>query len=128
MKNIPVNLAGFRLTVVESPSVKVNEDGSPKTDWSGATKFEVALFARQKPVAGQRTPKGEEIRVTLATDPGAGFEEGDWIELIDPRVSPWEIKDQGRMSSGLSFKAMGLKPCSSDPVSVSASVGSAEKK
>ena len=65
----------------------------PKTDWAGATKFEVALFVRLVPVEGQRTPKGEEIRVTLATDPGSEFHEGDWVELIDPPGEP--VGDQG---------------------------------
>jgi hypothetical protein len=127
VKNISINLAGYRLTVVEPPVVKLKEDGSPKVDWSGATQFEVALFVRQVPVVGQRTPKGEEIRVTLAAESGEVFEEGDVVELIDPRVSPWEIKEQGRMSSGLSFKALGLKPCESDRSRVSVSVGSSEK-
>lgn len=127
MKNISINLAGYRLTVAEAPAVKVKEDGTPKTDWSGATQYEVALFVRQIPQAGQRTPKGEEIRVTLATDPGEGFGEGEWVELIDPRVSPWEIKEQGRMSSGLSFKALGLKPSGSDPYANLAKAGASDK-
>ena len=55
---------------------------------------------------------GEELRITLATDPGEGFQEGLRVELIDPRVNAWEIRDDetGRVSSGLAFKAMGLKP------------------
>lgn len=110
MKDIPVNLQGHRCTVVESPTVKLREDGSGATNWEGVRQFVVALFIRQLPMAGRRTPKGEEVRVTLETDPGEGFAEGEWVELIDPRVSPWEMRDErGRVSSGLSFKAMGMK-------------------
>ncbi|GAA5159839.1 hypothetical protein GCM10023321_41520 [Pseudonocardia eucalypti] len=123
MRDIPVALNGFRLTVVEAPEVKQKRDGSgPVTDRNGATQFVVSLFVKQRPVAGQRTPKGEEIRVTLASDPGEGFGEGEWVELIDARVNAWEMRDEetGRVSSGLAFKALGMKLTGTEPVAVSA--------
>jgi hypothetical protein len=127
MRDISINLHGHRLTVVESPAPKVREDGSAVTDREGVTQFVVSLFAKQRPVAGRRTPKGEEIRVTLSSDPGPGFEEGEWVELIDPRVNAWEIRDEstGRMSSGLAFKAMGMKML--EPAGVSRALEPDEK-
>ena len=111
MRDISINLGGHRLTVVEPPVVKVRDDGSAVVDREGATQFVVSLFVKPLAVAGVRTPKGEEIRVTLGCDPGEGFAEGEWVELIDPRVNAWEIRDEstGRVSSGLAFKALGLK-------------------
>jgi hypothetical protein len=120
MRDIPVALNGFRLTVVEAPEIKQKRDGSgPVVDRvSGAPLYVVSLFVKQRPVPGQRTPKGEEIRVTLATDPGEGCGEGEWVELIDPRVNAWEIRDEesGRVSSGLAFKALGMKVCGVEPL------------
>jgi hypothetical protein len=120
MRDISINLGGYRLTVVEPPMPKVREDGSPVVDRNGSARFVVSLFVKQLPVPGQRTPKGEEVRVTLATDPG-DIAEGEWVELIDPRVNPWEIRDEstGRVSSGLAFSALGVK--------VSSQSGSIEK-
>jgi hypothetical protein len=55
--------------------------------------------------------KGEEIRVTLETDPGEGFEEGQLVELIGARVSPYSFKNgRGETVSGMAFAAAGLKP------------------
>lgn len=115
MRDIPVNLNGFKLMVTEEPTTKTREtdDGRTEvvTDSQGATRFVVSLFAKRRPSEpGERVGKGEEIKVTLSTDPGDGFEEGSYIELIDATVSPWEIRENGRMSSGVSFKARGLKP------------------
>jgi len=72
----------------------------------------VMLFAKPRPVEGRRPGKGEEIKVTLAADPGDGFEEGSYVELIDPVLNTWQTTgDDGRISgSGLWFKALGLKP------------------
>ncbi|MFI0792004.1 hypothetical protein ACH4OY_04770 [Micromonospora rubida] len=106
MRNIPVNLAGFKLRVVEEPSIKMDQDGKVKTAYgTDDPLYIVAVFA--KPVAtedGYRG-KGEELKITLAANPGS-FDEGDLVELIAPTVSHWE--NDGR--SGLSWKAQGLKP------------------
>src|SRR5262245_7805985 len=112
MRNIPVNLSGFKLMVTEAPVLKMRENDKgemvPATDYQGVQQYVVALFAKRRPSAeGGYAGKGEEIRVTLATDPGEGFEEGGYVELIDATVSHWS-NDRGQ--SGLSFKAMGLKP------------------
>ncbi len=111
MQNIPVVLDGYRMTVVEPPAPKLREDGSFVTNREGVRQFVVHVFAKVRPGPDGRTPKGEEIKVTLETDPGEGFEEGTRVELVNPRVSAYEIKtDDGRTLSGISFKATGLKP------------------
>ena len=113
MRDISVNLNDHRLTIVEEPAMKLKRDGSgPVLDRDGAAQFVVSVFAKRIAMAGEFAPKGEELRITLATDPGEGFQEGLRVELIDPRVNAWEIRDDetGRVSSGLAFKAMGLKP------------------
>lgn len=113
MRDISVNLSDHRLTIVEEPAMKMKRDGSgPVLDRNGAAQFVVSVFAKRLVVAGEFAPKGEELRVTLATDPGEGYQEGLRVELVDPRVNAWEIRDEetGRMSSGLAFKALGLKP------------------
>src|SRR5690348_11333192 len=108
MRNIPVNLGGYRLMVTEAPVMKTREeDGRVETvtDRDGATLFTVSLFAKQK---GE---KGEEIKVTLATDPGETFEEGDLVELVNATLSPYSFKNaKGETVSGIAFRAMGLKP------------------
>lgn len=101
------------MTVVEEPEVKLKRDGSgPVLDRNGALQYVVSLFAKRLPVQGERAPKGEEIRVTLETDPGEGYSQGLRVDLVHARVNAWEIKDEetGRVSSGLAFKALGLKP------------------
>ncbi len=108
-------LSGYKCTVVDPPAPKTKDDGTgrqvPVTDRNGVTQFVVALFFKQIAGPGERAPKGEEIRATLETDPGEGFEEGTRVELVNPRVSAYEIKtDDGRTLSGISFKATGLKP------------------
>ena len=71
----------------------------------------MSLFAKQRVGPGERAPKGEEIKVTLATDPGEGFEEDTRVELIDARLNAYQIDtEDGRSISGIAFKAMGLKP------------------
>ena len=81
------------------------------TDRDGVTQFVVSLFLKQRARPGERAPKGEEIKVTLATDPGAGFEEDTRVELVDPRINSYQIDSpDGRSISGIAFKAMGLKP------------------
>ena len=111
IKDLPVLLTGHRLSVVELPCPKTKDDGTPVVNRDGVTQFVVALFMKLLPQPGQRTPKGEEVRVTLETDPGEGFEEGMRVELVNPRVSTYQIKtDDGRELFGVSFKATGLIP------------------
>ncbi|MFC5211216.1 hypothetical protein ACFPM0_32325 [Pseudonocardia sulfidoxydans] len=114
MRDIPVNLGGYKLVIVEPPAPKMREDANgaqvPVTDKAGVTQFVVALFAKLRTNPGERTQKGEEIKVTLATDPGDGFGEDVRVELVDARVSQYQIDNgAGRVTSGLSFKAMGIK-------------------
>lgn len=109
MRNIPINLGGYRLMITEPPTMKTRKgkDGADEivTDDDGVTKFVVALFAKVK---GQ---KGEEIRVTLSTDPGESFDEGDLVELVGATVSPYSFKnDRGDTVAGIAFSAAGLKP------------------
>ncbi|NKQ57584.1 hypothetical protein HFP15_32450 [Amycolatopsis sp. K13G38] len=116
MKNIPANLSGYKLMVSEAPVMKMreNEHGEmvPALNWRDEVQFVVSLFAKRRPSSdGRPVGKGEEIRVTLAADPGEGFEEGTYVELIDATVSPWAMKEgSDGVRSGLSFKAAGLKP------------------
>jgi hypothetical protein len=120
MRNIPVNLSGFKLTVSEAPTLKMRENDDKElvvaTDHNGVQQFIVALFVKPVPREGQRAGKGEEIRVTLATDPGEGFEEGMRVELIHATVSAWAMGDR----SGLSFRAEGLKPAAQGGLSSAA--------
>ena len=115
MKDLTVVLSNYRMRIVDPPTQKMRqlEGGAqmPVVDRNGVAQFVVSVFAKQLVHAGVMTPKGEEVKVTLEADPGQGFEEGMLIELINPRVSPYEIRtDDGRVISGLSFKALGLTP------------------
>lgn len=115
MRDIPVVLSGYKLTVVEPPAPKTREDGNggqvAVVDRQGVTQFVVSLFAKLQVQPGERAPKGEEIKVTLSTDPGEGFGEDTRVELIDARLNAYQIDtEDGRSISGISFKAMGLKP------------------
>ena len=113
MRDLPVMLGGYKLTVVDPPAPKTREQGGRETvvvDRDGVTLFVVSVFAKLRVPAGARAPKGEEIKVTLTSDPGEGFEEDTRVELIDARVSPYDMKtEDGRTLSGLSFKAAGIK-------------------
>ena len=121
MRDLPVLLSGYRCTVVDPPCPKTRDDGAGGqlvvTDRNGVTQFVVSLFVKQRVAAGERAPKGEEIKVTLATDPGPGFDEDTRVELVDPRISPYQIDSpDGRSISGLAFKAVGLKPATPAPL------------
>src|SRR4051794_4611528 len=114
MRDIPVVLSGYKCTVVDPPVPKTRDDGAGGqvvvTDRTGVTQFVVSLFVKQRVGAGERAPKGEEIKVTLATDPGSGFDEDTRVELVDPRINSYQIDSpDGRSISGLAFKALGLK-------------------
>jgi hypothetical protein len=110
-----VVLEQYRLTIVDPPGPKLREDGSVMTDRQGATQFVVSLFAKLRAQPGQRVPKGEEIKVTLETDPGDGFHEGMRVALVNPRINHFQMEnkdDNGRVrvTSGISFKAGALAP------------------
>ena len=126
MRDLPVMLSGYRCTVVDPPCPKTRDDGAGGqlvvTDRNGVTQFVVSLFVKQRVAAGERAPKGEEIKVTLATDPGPGFDEDTRVELVDPRISPYQIDSpDGRSISGLAFKAVGLKPATLAPLPAASS-------
>jgi len=114
MRDIPCNLGGYTLMVTEAPEMKTRKDESGKdvlvTDRdTKATLFVVSLFAKQRPANGRKF-KGEEIKVTVETDPGE-LDEGTYVELIDARVSPYSFKnDSGETIAGISFRAVGVKP------------------
>jgi hypothetical protein len=100
---------------VDPPCPKTRDDGKGGeevvVDRNGVTQFVVSVFLKAIPGPGERAPKGEEIKVTLETDPGPGFEEGDRVELINPRINSYQIDtEDGRSISGIAFKAFGLKP------------------
>ena len=114
MRDLPVVLDGFKLTVVEPPAPKVRQDANgadvPVTDRDGVAQFVVSLLAKLPVQAGQRAPKGEEIKVTLTADPGEGFPEDTRVQLIDAKINPYSIESpDGRTVSGIAFKAMGIK-------------------
>ncbi|WIX81724.1 hypothetical protein QRX50_13650 [Amycolatopsis carbonis] len=123
MQDIPFYSGSFKFMVTEAPTMKMREDKSgdlsPVVDRrTGETAFVVMLFAKPRPVVGQRAGKGEEIKVTLATDPGEGFDEGTYVELIDPVLNTYQTtNDEGRITgSGLWFKAQGIKLAGSGAV------------
>ncbi|MDQ3406201.1 MAG: hypothetical protein M3548_22875 [Actinomycetota bacterium] len=114
MKNIPVELSGHKVQVTEAPTMKMKQDdktgeSTVATSFNGETLFVVSVFVKPLPDANGRVGKGSEVKVTLETDPGE-IAEGSRVELINPRVSHWEMSGDGRTSSGLSWKASGLKP------------------
>jgi hypothetical protein len=112
MRNIPINLGGYKVKIVEPPTTKMKQDSTePVTSYDGTIQFTVSLFVKERPQTGRPTPKGEEIRVTLTADPGEGFDEDMSVELIDATVSSYSMTtDDGRQLAGLSFRAAGLKP------------------
>jgi hypothetical protein len=117
VQDLPVILDQYKLTIVEPPAQKMRKDEKTGrdvvvTDRQGATMFVVSLFAKLQVEPGERAPKGEEIRVTLETDPGEGFPEDARVKLINPRINAYQIenKENGRVTSGIAFKAAGLSP------------------
>jgi hypothetical protein len=114
VRDLPVILDGYKLTIVDPPAPKMRDDGNgglvPVTDRQNARMFVVSLFAKLRVGPGERAPKGEEIKVTLETDPGEGFGEDARVALINPRINSYEIRDGDRTISGIAFKAAGLAP------------------
>jgi len=117
MQNLPVDLGGYTLMVSECPEPKTREvDGRSEVVVDRATNarlFTVSLFAKLRAgEGGGRRGKGEEIKVTVETEPGEGFEEGTYVQLVGARVSPYSFQNErtGQVMSGLSFRAFGLTP------------------
>ncbi len=115
MRDLPVDLGGYTLIVSEAPSVKKREQDGQTIEvvdrLTNAKVFTVSLFAKLRAEGpGGRRAKGEEIRVTLETDPGEGFDEGASVALVNARVSPYSIEGPYGTNAGISFKAVGLAP------------------
>ncbi|MEU6645499.1 hypothetical protein ABZ863_23505 [Saccharomonospora sp. NPDC046836] len=117
MKDIPFVSSGYRFMVTEAPTMKMRENKTgelvPAADrQTGQVPFVVMLFAKPRPVVGQRPGKGEEIKVTVAHEPGEEIEEGSYVELVNPVLNTWQTtNDEGRITgSGLWFKAEAVKP------------------
>ncbi|MFI6240849.1 hypothetical protein ACIBEF_13320 [Micromonospora sp. NPDC050795] len=105
MRNIPVNMGGFKLRVVEEPSIKMDQEGRVLTAYgTDDPLYVVGVFAKPLATDDGYRGKGEELKVTLSVNP-QGIEEGDLVELIGATVSHWER--DGR--SGLTWKAQSLK-------------------
>jgi len=91
MRDLPVDLGGYTLIVSEAPSVKKREQDGQTIEvvdrLTNTKMFTVSLFAKLRAEGpGGRRAKGEEIRVTLETDPGEGFDEGASVALVNARV------------------------------------------
>lgn len=114
MKNIPVNLGGYALMVSEAPTIKTRtKDGVevPALDHkTGEQLYTVTVFAKPRPVPGEKPGKGEEIKIGLPTHPGPGFEIGSYVELVNAVFNVWQMDTDTGPISGISFKAVGLKP------------------
>jgi len=117
LQDIPVFMGHFKVMITETPAAKMkrNTDGVevPATDREGRPQYVVTVFVKPVPREGGRKLKGEEVKVNLGpVFPGEDFEEGDYVELINPVVNTYELtNDQGRITgSGLWWKADGLKP------------------
>jgi hypothetical protein len=115
LRNIPVELSGHKVLVTEAPTVKTREgsDGERVVvvdRQTQATQYVVVLFVKPRPNADGYAGKGDEIKCTLETDPGDVVSDGDLVELINPRVSHWENEIDGRVMSGLAWRATGIKP------------------
>lgn len=127
MKDLPVVLTGYSLMLSEpiAPKMKTGDDGVARqsVSWDKVPLFQAVMFAKPDFIDGQqRQGKGEEIRVTLACDPGDGFEPGDYVQLVSPTVSHYLIDDKqkGRVTAGLLFNALGLTPVGQGKTSKSA--------
>lgn len=128
MRDLPINLGGYRLMVTDEPQMKMkqNDQGElePVTNRDGEQQFVVSLFAKPLPGADGRTGKGEEISVNLTADPGDGFEPGSYVELVNAVVNHYAIADKqdpGKIANaGLWFRAGGLKPAGSGGLSSAA--------
>jgi predicted nucleotide-binding protein len=93
MQNIPINLGSYKLMIIEATAMKMQEKGGIAIPVikEGVNQFIVSLFAKQPPRNG-RSSKGEEIELTLMTDPGDSSEEGTYVELIDAVLNAYSFK------------------------------------
>lgn len=116
LSNLPVDLGGYKLMITEAPTVKTrinDKTGKEETVLNrddDTPQFVVSMFAKRRPQEGQYVGKGEEIKVTLTADQGDGFDEGSYVQLISATVSHWQNERDGRYSSGLAYRALGLTP------------------
>lgn len=118
MKNLPVDLSGYKLMVSEAPTLKMRTDKKTGEEvvstvyGTDIPQYVVNLFAKPKePGPTGRRAKGEEIKVTFTTEPSDGIDEGMFIQLIAPTVSHFEIEEDGVIKmSGLSYAASALSP------------------
>lgn len=116
LNNLPIILSGYRVMVSEAPAIKMRREGETEVPVIDRTTNQPAYIVELlvKPVArpGERAGKGEVIRVTLPYAPAEEIEDGDYVELVNPTVSYYEVEDRvtGRKNSGLSFRAETLKP------------------
>lgn len=127
MKDISINVSNYRFMVTEAPTMKTFENKEGEFEpvvnkRTGETPFVVMLFAKPRPVPGERTGKGEEIKVNLPRDPGEGFDEGSYVELINPLLNTYEMRGENNeiTNAGIWFKADGLKPAGPGVVSSAA--------
>lgn len=108
LKNVPVQLEGYKVRALEAPQFKTFQNDAGKieqqTTPDGAPLYELSVFMRQRPQDGQRTPKGFEVKVTLETEPQESLED-EVVELVNPRISQWSRN--GR--DGVSLRATGVK-------------------
>lgn len=115
LRNIPVQLEGYRLMVLEEPELKMRKNDKTGefetvTDFEGVEQYVVSVHAKpRKKADGSPAGKGAEIKVTLETQPHEEIPDGSIVELINPRVSHWENELNGRAMSGLAWKATGVK-------------------
>src|SRR4030088_195680 len=96
LQDIPVYLGGYRLLVTEAPCAKMRElengDQIPGVERrNGAEQYGVVVFPKPQQVRGRRQGKGEEIKVNLPTDPGEGFDEGTYVELVNAVINTYEM-------------------------------------
>jgi hypothetical protein len=128
LKNIPAILDGYRLMIVEAPEMKMRktkENGReilvPDTIFgTDDPKYTVTLFCKKRASADGYRQKGEEIKVTLTSDPGSEFEEGQYVSLRNLTLSITAMphrnarRDTGTEDAigyvGWSFSAEGLTP------------------
>lgn len=119
MKDVPADLRGYKFIVSEAPTVKLVTDkatGQEKVSTIYGTedpKYVIRLFS--KPVEAGPTGvrgKGEEIKVTLLSEPGDEIDEGVYVDLIGPTVSPYAMTDANNKltGSGLSYTARAVSP------------------
>jgi hypothetical protein len=120
LRNLPVVLDGYTLMITEAPEVKMrtDDDGNvlgPKLVYgTDQPEYVVSLFAKRTADANGRKGKGEEIKVTLTSDPGEDWTEGQYVALRRCTVSltaiPHPTVRNAFSFAGLSFQAEGLSP------------------